>query len=128
MSLFLVLVYKSAPWQIYWTEQKILKVASTSYDYSMLDTEKLCTQDDVVSMNTHHGTYIINCKLSFDCAVFSSEKHFCSGPMEPETPADYDFAQQELMIQQMGNDPIQEAITEMEKQHESEKMGMSFII
>ncbi|XP_041360770.1 kinesin-like protein KIF13A isoform X2 [Gigantopelta aegis] len=40
---------------------------------------------------------------------------------EPETPIDYDFAQQELMMQELGNDPIQEAIGAIEKQHEEDK-------
>ena len=41
----------------------------------------------------------------------------------PEQNIDYDFAQQELMMEQMGNDPIQEAITAIEKQHEDDKAG-----
>ena len=47
-----------------------------------------------------------------------------SGPCS-ETPEniDYDFAQQELMMQQFMNDPIQEAITSVEKQHEEDKQG-----
>ena len=36
---------------------------------------------------------------------------------------DYDYAQEELMLAQMGSDPVQEAITSMEKQHEDEKQG-----
>ncbi len=42
----------------------------------------------------------------------------------PEQNIDYDFAQQELMLQQMGDDPIQEAIDAIEKQHEEDKAGM----
>ena len=47
-----------------------------------------------------------------------------TGP-STETPEniDYDFAQQELMTQQYGDDPIQEAINVMEKQHEEDKQG-----
>ena len=50
----------------------------------------------------------------------------CSGPSSEGFPEniDYDFAQQELMLQQMGNDPIQEAISQIEKQHEEDKQGM----
>ena len=44
---------------------------------------------------------------------------------DPETPIDYDFAQQELMMKQFGDDPIQEAITAIEKQHEEEKLGQT---
>jgi len=42
-----------------------------------------------------------------------------------ETPdnIDYEYAQQELMNAQMGNDPVQEAISAIEKQHEEEKQG-----
>ena len=49
---------------------------------------------------------------------------FLLGP-STETPEniDYDFAQAELMMQQMGNDPIQEAIESIEKQHEEDKAG-----
>lgn len=49
-----------------------------------------------------------------------------SGPSYEGVPEniDYDFAQQELMLQQMGNDPIQEAISQIEKQHEEDKQGM----
>ena len=48
------------------------------------------------------------------------------GPLS-ETPEsqnlDYDYAQEELMLAQMGSDPVQEAISSMEKQHEDEKQG-----
>jgi len=39
---------------------------------------------------------------------------------------DYDFAQQELMLQQMEDDPIQVAIRSIEKQHEEDKQGKFF--
>jgi kinesin family protein 13 len=47
-----------------------------------------------------------------------------SGPSSdmPEN-IDYDFAQQELMLQQMEDDPIQVAIRSIEKQHEEDKQG-----
>ena len=46
------------------------------------------------------------------------------GPLSdvPEN-IDYDFAQQELMLQQMVDDPIQVAIRSIEKQHEEDKQG-----
>jgi len=49
---------------------------------------------------------------------------FCWGPSSdvPEN-IDYDFAQQELMLQQMEDDPIQVAIRSIEKQHEEDKQG-----
>ncbi len=58
--------------------------------------------------------------------LITTKWHFFPGP-STETPEsqnlDYDFAQQELMLAQMGEDPVQEAITAMEKQHEDEKQG-----
>lgn len=45
--------------------------------------------------------------------------------MEPDLDQtiDYDFAQAELMMKELGNDPINEAIHAIEKQHEEEKQG-----
>ncbi|XP_054013646.1 kinesin-like protein KIF13B isoform X8 [Hylaeus anthracinus] len=43
---------------------------------------------------------------------------------EPQTPAqniDYNFAREELMLNEMSNDPIQQAIARLEKQHEEDK-------
>ena len=62
------------------------------------------------------------------CAINNPSLYLFAGP-STETPEsqnlDYDFAQQELMLAQMGEDPVQEAITAMEKQHEDEKQGES---
>ena len=41
----------------------------------------------------------------------------------PQT-IDYEFAQQELMMQEMSDDPVQTAIEEIEKSHERDKEGM----
>ncbi|XP_021940962.1 kinesin-like protein KIF13A isoform X2 [Zootermopsis nevadensis] len=43
---------------------------------------------------------------------------------EPQTPAqtiDYNFAREELMLNELSNDPIQTAIARLEKQHEEDK-------
>ncbi|KAK9301458.1 hypothetical protein QLX08_006168 [Tetragonisca angustula] len=43
---------------------------------------------------------------------------------EPQTPAqniDYNFAREELMLNELSNDPIQRAIARLEKQHEEDK-------
>ncbi|XP_063219921.1 kinesin-like protein KIF13A isoform X3 [Bacillus rossius redtenbacheri] len=43
---------------------------------------------------------------------------------EPQTPAqtiDYNFAREELMLNELSNDPIQTAIAKLEKQHEEDK-------
>ena len=45
---------------------------------------------------------------------------------EPQTPAqtiDYNFAREELMLNELSNDPIQAAIARIEKQHEEDKQG-----
>ncbi|PVD32673.1 hypothetical protein C0Q70_08118 [Pomacea canaliculata] len=51
-----------------------------------------------------------------------------NSPQSPENEEQqqrlgYDFAQQELMEKELGNDPIQEAIGAIEKQHEEDKQG-----
>ena len=48
-----------------------------------------------------------------------------AGPVAetPQQTIDYEFAQQELMIEEMGNDPIQDAIVAIEKEHEKDKEG-----
>lgn len=46
---------------------------------------------------------------------------------EPQTPAqniDYNFARDELMLNELSNDPIQAAISRLEKQHEEDKQGI----
>lgn len=45
---------------------------------------------------------------------------------EPQTPAqtiDYNFAREELMLNELSNDPIQTAIAKIERQHEEDKQG-----
>lgn len=45
---------------------------------------------------------------------------------EPQTPAqqiDYNFARDEIMLNELSNDPIQTAISRLEKQHEEDKQG-----
>jgi kinesin family protein 13 len=60
---------------------------------------------------------VINITLNFLTAMAS----------EPQTPAqtiDYNFAREELMLNELSNDPIQAAIARLEKQHEEDKQGM----
>lgn len=45
---------------------------------------------------------------------------------EPQTPAqtiDYNFAREELMLNELSNDPLQTAIAKIERQHEEDKQG-----
>lgn len=49
---------------------------------------------------------------------------FLATNSEPQTPAqnlDYHFAREELMLNDLSNDPIQAAIAKLERQHEEEK-------
>lgn len=59
---------------------------------------------------------LINITLNLSTAMAS----------EPQTPAqtiDYNFAREELMLNELSNDPIQTAIARLEKQHEEDKQG-----
>ena len=56
-----------------------------------------------------------------------------AGPQSPDSEEQqqrlgYDFAQQELMEKELGNDPIQEAIGAIEKQHEEDKQGQCLFL
>lgn len=56
---------------------------------------------------------------------------FSSANSEPQTPAqnwDYDFAREELMMNDLSNDPIQTAIARLEKQHEEDKQGIIIFV
>lgn len=39
---------------------------------------------------------------------------------------DYNFARDELMLNELSNDPIQTAIAQLEKQHEADKQGIEY--
>lgn len=55
-----------------------------------------------------------------DLDLFSGPQ---SQPAELDQTIDYNFAQQELMMNEYSNDPIQEAICDLEKQYEEDKQG-----
>jgi kinesin family protein 13 len=73
----------------------------------------------------HHGDRILWGNHHFfrvNCPRVSPSGH--AGSSEPQTPAqplDYNFAREELMQHEMSNDPIQAAISKLEKQHEEDK-------
>lgn len=55
---------------------------------------------------------------------------FVAATSEPQTPAqniDYNFARDELMTNELSNDPIQAAIARLEKQHEEDKQGINYV-
>lgn len=58
--------------------------------------------------------------LDNDLDLFSGPQ---SQPAELDQTIDYNFAQQELMMNEYSNDPIQEAICDLEKQYEEDKQG-----
>ncbi|KAG8034817.1 hypothetical protein G9C98_007893 [Cotesia typhae] len=61
----------------------------------------------------NHHFFRVNCPRS--ATAISSE---------PQTPAqniDYNFAKEELMLNELSNDPIQQAIARLERQHEEDK-------
>ncbi|XP_046672118.1 kinesin-like protein KIF13A isoform X2 [Homalodisca vitripennis] len=61
----------------------------------------------------NHHFFRVNCPKS---SVTTSS--------EPQTPAqtiDYNFAREELMLNELSNDPIQTAIAQIERQHEEDK-------
>lgn len=49
-----------------------------------------------------------------------------SEPQTPAQPIDYNFARDEIMLNELSNDPIQTAISRLEKQHEEDKQGILY--
>ena len=64
----------------------------------------------------NHHFFRVNCpKSSVTNNIGTSE------PQTPAQPIDYEFAREELMQNELINDPIQSAIERLEKQHEEDK-------
>ncbi|KAG5679191.1 hypothetical protein PVAND_008778 [Polypedilum vanderplanki] len=64
----------------------------------------------------NHHFFRVNCpRVSPNGINMSSE------PQTPAQPLDYNFAREELMQHELSNDPIQAAISKLEKQHEEDK-------
>ncbi|XP_024867905.1 kinesin-like protein KIF13A isoform X1 [Temnothorax curvispinosus] len=75
-------------------------------------TKTLLQHGDRIVWGNHHF-FRVNCPRS--ATAINSE---------PQTPAqniDYNFAREELMLNELSNDPIQRAIARLEKQHEEDK-------
>lgn len=64
----------------------------------------------------NHHFFRVNCPKSATAGV-----HLTSEPQTPAQPLDYEFAKEELMQNELINDPIQSAIERLEKQHEEDK-------
>lgn len=61
--------------------------------------------------------------------IYACVSTFTAINSEPQTPAqniDYNFAREELMLNELSNDPIQRAIARLEKQHEEDKQVLEF--
>ncbi|XP_025837390.1 kinesin-like protein KIF13A isoform X2 [Agrilus planipennis] len=75
---------------------------------SQITTRTVLKNGDRIVWGNHHFFRV-------NCPKVSSE---------PQTPAqyiDYNFAREELMLNELSNDPIQAAIARLEKQHEEDK-------
>lgn len=64
----------------------------------------------------NHHFFRVNCPKSSTAGL-----HLTSEPQTPAQPLDYEFAKEELMQNELINDPIQSAIERLEKQHEEDK-------
>ncbi|XP_026738887.1 kinesin-like protein KIF13A isoform X3 [Trichoplusia ni] len=68
----------------------------------------------------NHHFFRVNCpKAAEQDSVYSSAA--ASEPQTPAQPIDYNFARDEIMLNELSNDPIQTAISRLEKQHEEDK-------
>ncbi|XP_075976205.1 kinesin heavy chain 73 isoform X4 [Anticarsia gemmatalis] len=68
----------------------------------------------------NHHFFRVNCPK----ATEQDSVHSTAAASEPQTPAqpiDYNFARDEIMLNELSNDPIQTAISRLEKQHEEDK-------
>ncbi|XP_053609168.1 kinesin-like protein KIF13B isoform X3 [Plodia interpunctella] len=62
----------------------------------------------------NHHFFRVNCPKQ-------TGKSAASEPQTPAQPIDYNFARDEIMLNELSNDPIQTAISRLEKQHEEDK-------
>ncbi|XP_069361242.1 kinesin-like protein KIF13A isoform X4 [Maniola hyperantus] len=61
----------------------------------------------------NHHFFRVNCPKETTAAA--------SEPQTPAQPIDYNFARDEIMLNELSNDPIQTAISRLERQHEEDK-------
>ncbi|XP_049293780.1 kinesin-like protein KIF13A isoform X1 [Anopheles funestus] len=93
-----------------------------------IENARCCVNGSVMSGKTalHHGDRILWGNHHFfrvNCPK-SATNSAALGASEPQTPAqhlDYYYAQEELMQNELSNNPIQAAISRLEKQHEEDK-------
>ncbi|CAG9581724.1 unnamed protein product [Danaus chrysippus] len=75
------------------------------------EQERLGHADRILWGNHHF--FRVNCPKDNTCAT--------SEPQTPAQPIDYNFARDEIMLNELSNDPIQTAISRLERQHEEDK-------
>lgn len=74
---------------------------------------------------SHRNFYVTD--IRFKILEISLHIFIIAATSEPQTPAqqiDYNFARDEIMLNELSNDPIQTAISRLEKQHEEDKQGL----
>lgn len=64
----------------------------------------------------NHHFFRVNCPR-----ILTGSMNTSSEPQTPAQPLDYNFAREEIMQNELSNDPIQTAIARLEKQHEEDK-------
>ncbi|KAK3766399.1 hypothetical protein RRG08_056073 [Elysia crispata] len=105
-------------------EHAVVDMDNTEVFVTPLDGARTCVNGSVIreKRRVRHGDRILwgnNHFFRLNCPRLANSP--TSASTEPEQKLDYDFAQQELMENELGDDPIQEAIGAIEKQHEEDK-------
>ncbi|XP_071144452.1 kinesin-like protein KIF13A [Mytilus edulis] len=103
-------------------EHCMVDVENNDVYVSPLEGARTCVNGSLIAEKTRvrHGDRIlwgINHFFRINCPKLNSPQ----SATEPEQQIDYSFAQQELMDKQFSNDPIQEAIEGIVKQHQEDK-------
>lgn len=108
-------------------EHCILTIEDGDLYLQALNNARCFVNGSAVSKKTilHHGDRILWGNHHFfrvNCPrVSPNGNHMSSEPQTPAQPLDYDFAREELMQHELSNDPIQAAISRLERQHEEDK-------
>ncbi|KAH9508387.1 kinesin-like protein kif13a [Bulinus truncatus] len=105
-------------------EHAVVEMENNDVYITPLDGARTCVNGSVIheKRRVRHGDRILwgnNHFFRLNCPRLANSP----SSQEPEQKIDYDFAQQELMEKELVNDPIQEAIGAIEKQHEEDKQG-----
>ncbi|CAL1542431.1 unnamed protein product [Lymnaea stagnalis] len=103
-------------------EHAVVDMENNDVYVTPLDGARTCVNGSVIheKHRVRHGDRILwgnNHFFRLNCPRLANSP----SSQEPEQKIDYDFAQQELMENELVNDPIQEAIGAIEKQHEEDK-------